>query len=153
MTSCQRPPSSPACFLCAENPQYGGWSVLMGVPCSSPSLPASLVRPLFSKLLPSSQPPQPAQGRGPTSLTGVGTAPAEIQAPQRTAVVGVQGCRPGEVELVQGHGTVEYVLQEGGPQLLTYECYGLHSLCRFLPLPFSKEGSFPSSMFSWILMR
>ena len=49
----------------------------------------------------------------------MGPTSAEIQAPDRAAVAGVQGHRAGKVQLVQGHGAVEYILQEAGPQSLT----------------------------------
>lgn len=48
----------------------------------------------------------------------MGPTSAEIQAPERAAVAGVQGQRAREVELVQAHGAVEYVLWEAGPQPL-----------------------------------
>lgn len=67
----------------------------------------------------------------------MGPTSAEIQALERAAVAGVQGHRASEVELVQGHGTVEYVLWEAEPRLSTWECYGLHCLCGLLPLPCS----------------
>lgn len=67
----------------------------------------------------------------------MGPTSAEIQALERAAVAGVQRHRAGEVELVQGHGTMEYVLWEAGPRLLTWQCYGLHRLCGLLPLPCS----------------
>lgn len=63
--------------------------------------------------------PTAAPGKGPWVLTRVGAASTEVQALERTAVAGVQGRGAGEVELVQGHGTVEDVLREAGPQWLT----------------------------------
>lgn len=92
-------------FLRSKKPEYGGWcrrSLLAGLsPC--------ILLPLIPV----------AQGRGPRALTRVGAASTEIQAPEGTAVAGVQGRRAGEVELVQGHGAVEDILREAGPQWLT----------------------------------
>ena len=60
----------------------------------------------------SGQPLHPCKDRG--SLTRMGPASAEIQAPEGAAVVGMQGHGAGKVELVQRHGAVEYVLQGQG---------------------------------------
>lgn len=78
-----------------------------------PSLPAALTvppGPLCVPLMPGrpSRPHRSGRGRG--SLTGMGPAPTEVQAPEGAAVVGVQGHGAGEVELVQRHGAVEDVL-------------------------------------------
>lgn len=64
----------------------------------------------------SRQPSPPTQRL--RSLTWMGPTSAEIQARERAAVAGMQGHRAGEVELVQGHGAVKYVLREAGPQSL-----------------------------------
>lgn len=50
----------------------------------------------------------------------MGPTSAEIQAPERAAVAGVQGHGAREVELVQAHGAVEYVLWEEEPQPLAW---------------------------------
>ena len=44
----------------------------------------------------------------------MGPASTEIQALERAAVAGVEGHRTREVQLVQAHGAVEYVLQRQG---------------------------------------
>lgn len=49
------------------------------------------------------------------SLTRMGPTSAEIETWEWAAVARVQGHRPGKVELLQGHGTVEDILRETGP--------------------------------------
>lgn len=44
----------------------------------------------------------------------MGPTSTEIQAPEGAAVAGVEGHRTREVQLIQAHGTVEYVLQRQG---------------------------------------
>lgn len=51
---------------------------------------------------------------GSRSLTRVGSTSAEVQALDRASVARVLGHWTGEVELVQGHGTMEYVLWRQG---------------------------------------
>lgn len=69
----------------------------------------------------------------------MGPTSAEIQAPDRAAVAGVQGHGAGEVELVQGHGAVEDVLQEAGPRLLTGDGLSCPRPPVSLPPLFSEE--------------
>lgn len=71
----------------------------------------------------------------PSSLTRMGPTSAEVQTRERAAVVGVHGHWAGEVELVQGHGRVEYVLGRQDPVVSS----------RISPLGFlsaSKQSSF-----------
>lgn len=48
----------------------------------------------------------------------MGPTSTEVQALHRASIVRVLGHRTGKVELVQGHGTVEYVLWRQGHRVL-----------------------------------
>ena len=52
-------------------------------------------------------------------LTGVRSTAAEEQSGQRTTVAGDDGCRPAEIQLVQRHRAVEYVLHHNTTSLPT----------------------------------
>lgn len=76
------------------------------------------------------------------TLTRMGPTSAQIQALERAAVAGVQGHRAGEVELVQGHGAVEYVLWRQGHSHHTGVLRSLLPWLGFFPSPVLQGKSF-----------
>lgn len=82
------------------------WGMVVGV--SARCLPPCLSIPVAPDVPPAVATHTGWWDRG--ALTRVGPASAEVQARERAAGAGVQGRGAGEVELVQGHGAVEYVL-------------------------------------------